>query len=164
MRNNLVMPTIILAMFLSACSAHQTGLHQEVISVGDVCQLSMHPASYAGKKIRLTTKLINALPHGISLYSGKCSVPTLDIAYSDKFDRDGSQEFDNTINAYLADQVIRNFRITVIGHLGWGEYGQAGGKPPRFYFDKIISLMPDEPPIQPGLKLKNANGQVIEPQ
>lgn len=163
MRNQFTMAIIILAIFLSACGARQTGLHQKVVSVNNICELSMHPALYAGKQVQLTTKLINALPHGLSLYSGKCSVPILNIAYSDKFDRDGSQKFENTLIAYLADQGIRNFRIIVLGHLGWGKGGQTDGKPPRFYFDKIISLKPDEPPIQPGLKIKDVNGDIIEP-
>lgn len=147
MQNHLAMAIIVLAASLCACSARQTGLHQKVVSVDDVCELSMHAAGYAGREIQLTTKLINAMPHGMSLYEGKCSVPTVDIAFSERFERNGRQHFENTINAYLADQVITNFRITVLGHLGW-EGAKADGKPPRFYFDKIITLEPDELPIQ----------------
>ena len=147
MRNLTSLMAAIIVISMCTCSANRAALRQPTIALNDVCELSTHPERYAGQEIRLSTKLINSQPHGLALHGRKCPVPLVHISFSTQFEDDGRHAFDNTIDAYLADQVITRFRITVLGHLDRREYGESF-KTPIFYFDKIVSLEPDQPPIE----------------
>lgn len=128
----------ISAILLCACSMRHGSSRSEVTSMQDVCRLSKHPNIYANKEIRLTTVFLNAPPHGMALYEEGCSVPIIKIGFSKQFEHQGRKELYEKINTYLADQAITMFKITVIGHIGY----KSGVS--RFYFDRIVSLKPDQ--------------------
>lgn len=136
---------VVLLVILCACSGCRAESYKRAVSVTDVCELSTHPLVYAEREIALTTTLINSPPHGMSFYSKKCRVP-IAIRFSHEFRQLGRQKLEDSLGAYRLDHGILRFKISVIGHLGKMK-GNSSYERPRFYFDKVVDLVPDQPPI-----------------
>lgn len=160
-RRIVILMIAALALLICSCRNTRGSSNQNATMIDNVCVLSKHFELYDGRQIQLHTVLLNALPHGLSFYIEHCSVPLVRVAYSNYFRDHGQSEFQNLINAYLVDQVITKFRLVALGHLEKSSDPNSTG---WFYIDKVVRLDPAEPPIQPGLKLKDVHGNVIEPQ
>lgn len=135
---------IAVSLLSLSCSGCYARPYRHAVQVADVCGLAAHPMRYAGKEISLTTTFINAPPHGIAFYSKKCPVP-ISIRYSQRFQRFGKQQFKKSLVDYWLDHSVLQFKITVIGHLRMTS-DHASSRRIRFYFDKIVDLVPDQPP------------------